>query len=183
MAQSLFPSLQGSEGFAITASDTLDIFNDPGNLTGVSHVFLHNRSAGGDVRVMPAGQRVPPVITLTGTAGTANITIKGIAYLVTFNTSLTQTAIDFVTVNAAALRKVDVTVVNITGAVLRFTGPAGILTIANATGDLSGTVATTATPITVYIPQGAVFPEAVSRVYLTSPAPPTNLVGLFGGSR
>jgi hypothetical protein len=183
MSQALFPSLQGSEGFAITASDTLPVFNDPNNKVGVRHVFVHNRSAGGEVRVMPAGQRIPPIITLTGTSGTANILIKNVNYLVTFNTSLSQTAADFVTVNAAALRTAGVTVVNITGAELRFTGTAGILAISNATGDLSGTVATAPTPITIYINQGDVFPEAISQIYATSPVPPTNLVGLFGGSK
>lgn len=181
--QSLYPALQGSEGFALTPSDTLKIFNDPGNKIGVNHVFVHNRSAGGEIRVMPAGQRVPPIITLTGTSGTANIVIKGVSYLVTFNTSLSQTAADFETTHAAALQKVGVTVVNITGAELRFTGQAGILAISNATGDLSGTVSTAPTPITIYLNQGDVFPEAVSQVYATSPVPPANLVGLFGGSR
>lgn len=182
MPNTAFPSLQSAEGFAITASDTLDVFSDPNNKTGVSSIFLHNRSAAGDVRVMPAGQRIPPIITLTGTSGTANILIKNVNYLVTFNTSLTQTAIDFVTTQAAALQKAGVTVTNITGAELRFLD-AGILAINNATGDLAGTVSTTRTPITIYLNQGDVYPMAISRVYATSPVPPTNLVGQFGGSK
>lgn len=183
MSQALFPALQGSEGFDITPSDTLDVFSDPNNKVGVRHIYVHNRSAGGEVRVMPAGQRVPPIITLTGTSGTANITIKGVNYLATFNSSLATTATNFVTSHAAALAKVGVVVTNITGAELRFTGPIGTLAIANVTGDLSGTVASSATPITVYIPQGGVFPLPVSRVYNTTPTPPAELEGLFGGSR
>lgn len=182
MSHSLFPSLQASEGFNLTPSDTLDVFDDPRNKTGVRHVFVHNRSAGGEVRVMPAGQRIPPIITLTGTSGTANIRIKGVDYLVTFNTSLSQTAADFVTAHSAKLTAAGVTVSNITGAELRFLN-AGVLSITNATGNLSGTITSSATPITVYIAQGAVCPVAVSRVYATSPVPPTNLEGLFGGSR
>jgi hypothetical protein len=178
----LYPAIQASEGFPVTPSDSLDIFNDPGNKIGVPHVFLHNRSAGGDVRVMPAGQRVPPIITLTGTSGTANITIKGVNYLVTFSASLATTATNFVTTHAAALERVNVVVKNITGAELRFTGAAGVLTIANVSGDLSGTVATSATPITIYIPQGAMHPMPVSQVYATTPVPPTNLTGEFGGN-
>ena len=179
MPLTTFPALQGAEGFAITASDTLDIFSDPNNKTGVANVFIHNRSAGGEIRVMPAGQRIPPIITLTGTSGTANIAIKGVNYLATFNTTLAQTAANFVTTHAAALAKVGVTVTNITGAELRFLS-AGLLTApTNVSGDLAGTVATAATPITIYVEQGAVFPEPVSRVYATSPIPPTNLTGIF----
>ena len=40
-------------------------------------------------------------MTLTGTSGTASLTAAGIEETVTFNTSLTQTATDFVTNSAA----------------------------------------------------------------------------------
>lgn len=36
----------------------------------------------------------------------------------------------------------------------------------------------TATPVTVYIPQGGVCPLAVRRVYNTTPTPPAGLIGL-----
>ena len=42
-------------------------------------------------------------MTLSGTSGTANIPINGVNYLATFNSSLTQTAADFVTAHAATI--------------------------------------------------------------------------------
>lgn len=92
-------------------------------------------------------------ITLTGTSGTANITVESTAYLVTFNTDLTTTASDFVTSHASALNTAGVTVTANAG-VLRFTAnTAGqTFTIAapvNATGDLAGTLANITTSQTL----------------------------------
>ena len=82
-------------------------------------------------------------ITVTGTTGTANVTIDGIDYLATFNTSLAQTAIDFVASHAAAiLTDSGFVVTNPTGAELLFTSTdnrISVIAIANATGDLAGT--------------------------------------------
>jgi hypothetical protein len=80
------------DGFAITPSDTVNIKDDPNNLVGAENVFVHNVAAGAAVRVMPAAQSVPVGYTLTGTSGTANITINGVAYLATFSSSLSTTA-------------------------------------------------------------------------------------------
>lgn len=55
-AKSVYPSLQATNGFAITASDTVDIKSDAGNTEGVSAVYLHNVAAGATCRVLPAGQ-------------------------------------------------------------------------------------------------------------------------------
>lgn len=61
---------------------------------------------------IPAAQRITlangavkqiGTTTLTGTSGTGNITINGVDYLATWNTSLTQTAADFVTSHAATI--------------------------------------------------------------------------------
>lgn len=90
-------------------------------------------------------------VTLTGTSGTANITVNGVAYLVTFATSpadLTTTASDFVTSHATALSTAGVTVTS-DAAVLTFVSsdPSVLFTISdavNATGDLAGTEATAA---------------------------------------
>jgi len=82
-------------------------------------------------------------LTLTGTSGTANVDVDGVNYLATFNTSLTQTADDFVTTHAAALAAVGVTVTADTG-VLTFSGLTTVIdaiTITNASGDLAGTLA------------------------------------------
>lgn len=79
-------------------------------------------------------------ITLTGTSGTANITVDGVAYTATFATSLTQTAANFVSANSAALTARGITVTN-NAAVLTFEGQGNMFpaTIANATGTLAGT--------------------------------------------
>lgn len=85
-------------------------------------------------------------ITLTGTAGTANVTLAGgLTKLATFDTSLTITASNFVTAHAAAYALVNITLTS-SGADLIFTSAvAGTYftqpVITNATNDLSGTVA------------------------------------------
>ena len=91
-------------------------------------------------------------ITLTGASGTANVTLAGgLTKVATFaaggTQDLTQTAADFVTSHAAAYAVEGVTITSsgvdiiftATQAGAAFTSPA----IANATGDLDGTVANT----------------------------------------
>ena len=169
-----------NEAFAITASDTVDIKDDIGNISGAKSVFVHNVAAGATVRVMPAGQNPPVGYTLTGTSGTANITINGTAYLATFSSTLTVTATNFVSTHRNALASLGITVVS-NGAQLRFTGATGgTFSIANASGNLSGT-ALSASPVTIYIAQGATSDIAVSRVYATSPAAPAGLIGFYTG--
>jgi hypothetical protein len=82
-------------------------------------------------------------LTLTGASGTANVNVDGVNYLATFNTSLTQTADDFVATHATALAAAGVTVTADTG-VLTFSGLTTVIdaiTILNASGDLAGTLA------------------------------------------
>lgn len=82
-------------------------------------------------------------LTLTGTSGTANINVDGVDYLATFDTTLTETAEDFVDTHAAALLIAGFTVTSAL-AVLTFTGETALvdaITITNATGDLAGTLA------------------------------------------
>ena len=87
-------------------------------------------------------------VTLTGASGTANIAAAGgLTKLVTFGTDLDTTAAAFVTSHAAAYAAVGITVTSddddivFTAAVAgtAFTAP----TIANASGDLAGSVAAT----------------------------------------
>lgn len=109
---------------------------------------------------IPAAQRITlsnaavkqvDTTTLTGTAGTANITVNGVAYLATFATDLTTSAANFVTANAAtiAAREHGI-VVTSSGATVIFTAgvegrPQTISNAVNASGDLAGnTAATTA---------------------------------------
>lgn len=92
----VFPSLQATQAFVITPSDTVNIKDDTNNTEDYPFVFLHNIDTGATCRVLPAGQ---------------------------------------------------------TGAEV---------------------------PITIFLPQGATFPLAVRRVFLTSPAPPSGLIGMYG---
>jgi hypothetical protein len=184
MLQSLFPVSQYSDGFAITASDTVDIKDDVANLRSVNQVFLHNVAAGATVRVLPAGAIAETAVTLTGSSGTANITVNGVNYLATYTSSLATSAANFVTTHATTLKGLGIIVENKpSSAVLIFRGanPA-TFAIANVSGNLAGTLAT-AGPITIYIAQGSIFPLPVKRVYATSPTPPAGLIGLFGGSK
>ena len=84
-------------------------------------------------------------ITLTGTSGTANLSVGGVNYLATFNTDLTTTAADFVTAHASALSTAGITVTS-AAAVLTFTANVGgtafaIVAPVNVSGDLAGTTA------------------------------------------
>jgi|GEM_PF-2661951 len=80
-------------------------------------------------------------IALTGTSGTATVTIDGDAYTATFATSLTVTGSNFVTTNASAILAASGVTVTAAAGVLTLQGPQAIVagtTIANATGDLAG---------------------------------------------
>lgn len=85
-------------------------------------------------------------VTLTGTSGTANVTINGVAYLATFDTNLNTTHANFVALHAAALLLRDITLTGSTTIILTAAipgQPMGNPTIANATGDLAGSNADT----------------------------------------
>lgn len=84
------------------------------------------------------------IITLSGTSGTANITgTGGFVNVATFNTTLSQTAIDFVAANAAEYATIGITATADAGTIIfeatalgtTFTQPVAT----NATGDLAGT--------------------------------------------
>lgn len=170
------------DGFAVTPSDTVDIKDDIANMSGVQCVYLHNVAAGATVRVLPA-QRVASLgFTLTGTSGTANISINGTNYLATFASTLTVTATNFVNTHKATLAALNITVTS-NGVQLRFRGPnPATIAIANATGDLSGNnTAFQPIPVTIYIAQGATSSMAVRRVYNTTPTPPAGLIGYHSG--
>ena len=50
-----FPSLQASYAFEVTPSDTEDIVEDAANLYGAKYVYLQAQTAGGIIKVLPAG--------------------------------------------------------------------------------------------------------------------------------
>ena len=82
-------------------------------------------------------------VTLTGTSGTADITIDSVDYTATFASDLTTTANNFVTTHAAAILAAHGLTVTAAAGVLTFTGlTTGFLspTIVNVTGNLDGTV-------------------------------------------
>lgn len=86
--------------------------------------------------------------TLTGTSGTANITVNGVDFLATFATSLTVTAANFVTTHATALAAMGITVTSSTADVILTATIAGApfvstATATNVSGNLAGTVAQT----------------------------------------
>lgn len=85
------------------------------------------------------------VVTLTGTSGTANVTIGGVDYLATFNSDLDTTASDFVTAHAAAILAATGLVVTADTDTLVLAGDAADfptdIAVANVSGDLAGTVA------------------------------------------
>lgn len=86
--------------------------------------------------------------TMTGTSGTCNLTVEGVAYLATFATSLTETATNFVTSHAAALLLRGLVVTSSTDTII-FTSTVpgwerGVITVSAAvSGDLTGSVAQT----------------------------------------
>lgn len=90
-------------------------------------------------------------VTLTGTSGTANISVGGVNYLATFATNLTTTASNFVSAHAAAIASATGAVVTSSGSVIKFSdATAGFpaITVTNVSTDLGGTVGTL-TPVLV----------------------------------
>jgi len=82
-------------------------------------------------------------LTLTGTSGSANINIDGTDYAVTYTTSLTITASNFVSTFGATILSAHGVRTTSVGAIIKF-GSAdetllNAITITNVTGDLSGT--------------------------------------------
>lgn len=77
-------------------------------------------------------------ILLSGSTGTAKITVNGIDYSVTFNIDLDTTAADFVTLHAAAILLDTGSVITSTGAKISFATTFPQISISNLTGDLNG---------------------------------------------
>ncbi len=104
-------------------------------------------------------------VTLTGTSGTANISVGGTNYLATFTTNLTTSANNFVTSHSATLLALGI-VVTANAGVLTFvalttTFPA--ITITNATGDLAGTLGTVTAVASTGLPYATI--ESYAKGY------------------
>lgn len=112
---------------------------------------------------IPAAQRITlangavkqvDTVTITGTGGTANITVNGVAYLATFATDLTTTAANFVTSHAATIlaREHGIVVTSSTDTIIFTAGIAGrpqtisdaVVVSANLAGTVAATTANTA---------------------------------------
>ena len=102
------------------------------------------------------------VVTLTGTSGTANITVGGVDYLATFTTNLTTSANNFVTSHSATLLALGITVTANSGALTFVAATETFPTIArtNVSGDLSATIAS----VTVGATTGSPIVDLVSDV-------------------
>lgn len=79
--------------------------------------------------------------TLTGTSGTANISINSVNYLATFNATLTQTAADFVTTHAAALLALGIVVTSSVADIILTSNVAGQPFTSSAAVNVSGNLA------------------------------------------
>lgn len=122
-----------------------------------------------DLNVITTYQTVAAVkgvktATITGSSGTANITINGVAYLATFATDLNTTAANFVTAYAAIIAaRFGNCVVTASGATVIVTAgyPGMDVTVSapvNVSGNLAGSVATTTAAVrnTTLVPGAAV---------------------------
>lgn len=101
-----------------------------------------------DLTISLAFSALATNVTLIGASGTANVTVDGVDYLSTFNTSLTTTANDFVTAHAATILSASGWAVIANAGVLEFTITSDVAiapSIANVSGDLDGTIITTPT--------------------------------------
>jgi len=104
-------------------------------------------------------------ITLSGTSGTANINVNGVNYLATFNTSLYQTALNWVNTNQATLNALGIQVFALGSGAdgrIRFGYATAALlnaiTITNVTTNLAGTIANPFTGLATSIQDHLVIP-------------------------
>lgn len=124
-------------------------------------------------------------VTLTGTSGTADITIAGgLTKTATWNTSLTQTATDFVASHAAAYKLARI-IVTSSGTGIIFTAaivgtPILVPVITNATGDLAGTVAHTVANVASAMGNHGIYAQLASGEKIESRTKFT-LVQISGG--
>lgn len=93
-------------------------------------------------------------VTVTGSSGTANLTVDGVDYLATYNTSPTITATDFVTAYATTLLALGITLSR-SGAILTFSASTATfptIAVTNLTGNLSATLGSVTNTATTGLP-------------------------------
>lgn len=86
-------------------------------------------------------------VTVTGSSGTANVTIQGVDYLATFNTNLNTTVTDFLDDYTTILAARNITLTNAGADIVITSSIAGVpitgTAITNVSGNLAGSVAAT----------------------------------------
>ena len=129
-----------ASAFTITTGELLIknssiIQGTPSSITGSSKVFIYDTTIDHSTR---------SIMQVAGTTGTANVDIDGDVYLMTFDTDLETTMKNFITTHAAAILSDSGATVVLSNGRLLFTNILTLneVTIANATGDLSGAVNT-----------------------------------------
>lgn len=103
---------------------------------------LTNRVAAGCTAYNEFFIRFTRKLDLSGASGTANINVGGVNYLMTYNTTLIQTATDFVNLHALSIKAATGIVVAAVGDILRFgditSTNLNTITITNLSGTLNG---------------------------------------------
>jgi len=114
----------------------------PDDTCGNDRLVELNGAYASTVTLADSGTESQSVVTLTGTSGTANIDIEGVNYLVTFNTDLATTALDFDIAHSAALALLGISI-EVNGADIIVQGANAVLlqkpSVANVSGDVAGT--------------------------------------------
>lgn len=93
MAKKAQSSLQGSDGFAVTPSDTGDITNDAGNINGYTFIYIHNYGTSGNVQVTLVDQPIAnSVQVFVPQGGTLPVQVKKV-WAAALGSGVTLTAI------------------------------------------------------------------------------------------
>jgi hypothetical protein len=123
-----------------------NIFTDQAGWASATTDQVRRLNINTEVLATPAVAEVETV-TLTGSSGTANITVEGKTYLATFTTNLTTTTANFLTSHAATiLTNHDIVVTDNVADLIFTSNTTGVpitTTTANVSGNLAGTTATT----------------------------------------
>lgn len=130
----------GSTQWSTTATPTPLPNGDTAN--GFTFFTDANKVAGGTTSYDEYNIAFGIDLTLTGTSGTANISVAGVDYLATFNTSLDQTAQDWIAANEDTLGALNINVLYNGGSTIRFCASeanCNSVAITTVTGDLNGT--------------------------------------------
>lgn len=102
--------------------------------TGFKYIILEGPDAGDEYTVDAYGR---PLL-MTGSSGTANVTINGTNYLATFVTNLNTTVANWITANATTLAGLNITATQSASTILLSGTGLNTATVSNVTGNLAG---------------------------------------------